>query len=57
MGPKCQRTGNPCDLLTSSCPKEDGLCFSSGPGKDMFESTKIIATRLFNGASVSYNLL
>lgn len=51
MGPKCEKTGLPCDLLTSSCPAGAGACFASGPGEDMFESTKIIATRLFSGAS------
>ena len=52
MGPKCQRTGQPCDPLSSSCPKGDGFCVASGPGKDIFESTKIIGTRIFEKASV-----
>lgn len=52
MGPKCQFTGNPCDLTTSSCPEGEGQCVASGPGRDMFESTKIIATRIYKGASV-----
>ncbi|XP_039431133.1 neutral ceramidase [Culex pipiens pallens] len=51
MGPKCEKTGLPCDLLTSSCPAGAGACFASGPGEDMFESTKIIATRLYSAAS------
>jgi neutral ceramidase len=54
MGPKCEYTGLPCDLLTSSCPQGDGMCFASGPGKDMFDSTEIIATRIYRGASVRF---
>lgn len=52
MGPKCQFSGNPCDLSTSSCPKDDGQCVASGPGQNMFESTKMIATKIYKGASV-----
>uniref|UniRef100_A0A182JAR3 Neutral ceramidase n=1 Tax=Anopheles atroparvus TaxID=41427 RepID=A0A182JAR3_ANOAO len=51
MGPKCEKTGLPCDMLTSSCPQGAGACIASGPGKDMFESTKIIGTRLYDAAS------
>ncbi|XP_058058756.1 neutral ceramidase-like [Anopheles bellator] len=51
MGPKCEKTGLPCDMLTSSCPSGAGFCIASGPGKDMFESTKIIGTRLYNAAA------
>ncbi|XP_054736512.1 neutral ceramidase [Anastrepha obliqua] len=50
MGPKCSISGNECDLLTSKCPSKEGECFSSGPGRDIFESTEIIATRLAEGA-------
>lgn len=50
-GPKCEKTGLPCDPLTSSCPSGAGMCFASGPGEDMFDSTKIIATRLYSAAS------
>lgn len=53
MGAKCQLSGEPCDSNTSSCPEGKGPCVASGPGKDMFESTKIIATRIYKGASVS----
>ena len=49
-GPKCQKTGIACDVPTSSCPDKD-ICFASGPGKDMFDSTKIIAGRIYKGAS------
>lgn len=49
-GPKCEYSGMPCDLLTSSCPAAEGACFASGPGHDQFESCKIIGTLLFEGA-------
>ncbi|XP_068081600.1 neutral ceramidase isoform X2 [Anabrus simplex] len=48
-GPRCQRTGRPCEVLTSSCPKGDE-CVAYGPGRDMFESTRIIAQRLTDKA-------
>lgn len=57
MGPKCEFTGLPCDVLTSSCPSGDGACFAVGPGKNQFDSTKIIATRLSNGAIVKLLIL
>ncbi|XP_077285659.1 neutral ceramidase-like [Arctopsyche grandis] len=44
-GPKCEFSGLPCDALTSHCSKNE-KCFASGPGKDMFESTQIIAQRI-----------
>lgn len=53
MGPKCQLTGKPCDLLTSSCPAKHGMCIASGPGANQHESTRIIAGRLLAGAMVS----
>lgn len=49
-GPKCEFSAMPCDLLTSSCPASEGACFASGPGKDQFESCKIIGNKLFEGA-------
>ena len=52
-GPKCEFSGNPCtDKDTCSSDKE--RCFASGPGKDMFESTSIIAHKLFNESLVSW---
>ena len=45
-----QISGLPCDPLTSACPNKD-ICFASGPGRDMMESTKIIGTRIYRGAS------
>lgn len=49
-----QRTGLPCDKLTSSCPDKD-MCVASGPGRNIFESTKIIGTRIYKGASKLLN--
>ncbi|KAL0274590.1 UNVERIFIED_CONTAM: hypothetical protein PYX00_002688 [Menopon gallinae] len=46
-GPKCQLTGKDCDILSSTCETKHERCIASGPGKDMFESTAIIAERLF----------
>jgi len=42
-GPHCLDTGLPCDLEHSTCNGRTELCVASGPGKDMFESTSIIA--------------
>lgn len=50
LGPRCLASQNMCDLLTSKCPKTEGECIASGPGRDMFESTEIIANRLVDGA-------
>lgn len=46
-GPRCVDTGLPCDLKTSTCGDDGtaGMCRSSGPGADMFESTAIIGER------------
>lgn len=49
-GPKCLSSGSPCDPITSACPNKD-LCVASGPGDNIFESTKIIATRIYESAS------
>lgn len=50
MGPKCEHSGKLCDLHTSFCPSNEGQCIASGPGRDQFDSCKIIATRLYRGA-------
>lgn len=49
MGPKCEFSGNPC-TAQYTCPGAKEMCFASGPGKDMFESTSIIANKIFNEA-------
>lgn len=50
-GPKCEYSGLPCDLLTSTCRPNEGACFASGPGRDQFESCKMIGTRIYYGAN------
>ncbi|KAG5667320.1 hypothetical protein PVAND_015304 [Polypedilum vanderplanki] len=50
MGPKCLSTGLPCDPLTSKCPNKD-VCVASGPGRNIYESTRIIGSRIYKGAS------
>jgi len=49
-GPHCLNTGAPCDDGQHSCNRELKFCVASGPGKDMFDSTRIIAERLYGKA-------
>lgn len=49
MGPRCMMSGAPCDDATSTCPGKE-RCIAIGPGRDMFESTYIIASRIANSA-------
>ncbi|XP_063992674.1 neutral ceramidase [Diachasmimorpha longicaudata] len=46
QGPKCEYSGKKCSEQYT-CPGKKEMCFASGPGKDMFESTSIIARKLF----------
>ncbi|XP_011300650.1 neutral ceramidase [Fopius arisanus] len=48
-GPKCEFSGKDC-TEQYTCTGKKELCFASGPGKDMFESTSIIARKLFTAA-------
>ncbi|XP_060851425.1 neutral ceramidase isoform X1 [Rhopalosiphum padi] len=48
-GPRCQKSGKPCDIPGPSCDANE-LCVASGPGDDMKESTRIIAQQLFDRA-------
>merc|ERR1711970_636516 len=50
MGPRCIDTGLPCDTEHSTCDGRTQMCIASGPGKNMFESTKIIAKRQYRVA-------
>ena len=50
LGPKCIDTGLPCDVEHSTCNNRTQMCIASGPGGDMFDSTRIIAERQFNAA-------
>ncbi|XP_043588615.1 neutral ceramidase [Bombus pyrosoma] len=45
-GPKCEFSGDNCSEQYT-CPRKKEMCFASGPGKDMFESTSIIANKIF----------
>ena len=48
-GPRCTDTNLPCDSASSTCgsPPRNEKCIAMGPGRDMFESTKIIAHKQF----------
>ena len=50
LGPRCIDTGLPCDVEHSTCNNRTQMCIAFGPGKDMFDSTRIIAERQFNAA-------
>nr|XP_032515548.1 neutral ceramidase isoform X1 [Danaus plexippus plexippus] len=49
-GPRCEFSGRPCDQENLLCKLPKERCFASGPGRDMFESTLIIATKMFDTA-------
>ncbi|XP_077971927.1 putative neutral ceramidase C [Styela clava] len=49
-GPHCVDTGKACDNIHSTCNGQVQNCIASGPGKDMFESTKIIGNNQFKKA-------
>uniref|UniRef100_F6UTT2 Neutral ceramidase n=1 Tax=Ciona intestinalis TaxID=7719 RepID=F6UTT2_CIOIN len=53
-GPHCIDTGVPCDNVHSTCDGKVHNCIASGPGKDMFESTKIIGKNQFDKAMSLY---
>ncbi|MED6267318.1 Neutral ceramidase [Characodon lateralis] len=54
-GPHCVNTGLPCDYLNSSCPVGGTkMCQASGPGEDMFDSTKIIGHNIYMKAKELY---
>lgn len=48
-GARCEFSGAECDNQFLICNHME-RCFSEGPGQDMFESTKIIGTAVFEGA-------
>ncbi|XP_068632351.1 neutral ceramidase [Battus philenor] len=49
-GPRCEFSGRVCDQQSALCSGHKERCFASGPGIDMFDSTRIIATKLFDTA-------
>ncbi|KAM7381040.1 hypothetical protein PAMA_012058 [Pampus argenteus] len=54
-GPRCANTGLPCDYLNSSCPVGGTkMCQASGPGDDMFDSTRIIGHNIYRKAKELY---
>uniref|UniRef100_A0A8C5TZB4 Neutral ceramidase n=1 Tax=Malurus cyaneus samueli TaxID=2593467 RepID=A0A8C5TZB4_9PASS len=54
-GPSCANTGESCDNPQSSCPIGGAaMCMARGPGKDMFESTRIIGQNLYLKAKELY---
>lgn len=48
-GPRCQYSGRDCEMGTSSCPGNEA-CVATGPGQDMFESTRLVAEKLVSKA-------
>ncbi|RWS09983.1 neutral ceramidase-like protein [Dinothrombium tinctorium] len=55
-GPHCSINGASCDNPTSTCSIGSGECIASGPGADMFESTRIIAERQYEKAKELFEL-
>ncbi|XP_026733210.1 neutral ceramidase [Trichoplusia ni] len=49
-GPRCEFSGKVCDQESLLCKLPKERCFASGPGNDMFDSTRIIATKMFKTA-------
>ncbi|CAG2240357.1 ASAH2 [Mytilus edulis] len=54
-GPRCLDTGKPCDSPHSTCNGRNEMCVAFGPGKDMFDSTKIIAENQYKKALELYD--
>ncbi|XP_049887126.1 neutral ceramidase-like [Pectinophora gossypiella] len=48
-GARCEFSGEECDNQFLLCEAQE-RCYSLGPGDDMFESTKIIGTAVYEGA-------
>ncbi|XP_072038922.1 uncharacterized protein [Amphiura filiformis] len=53
-GAKCIDTGLPCERNSSTCNGKTENCIAFGPGRDMFESTEIIAEKQYNRAMELY---
>ncbi|XP_072165665.1 uncharacterized protein [Diadema setosum] len=54
QGARCIDTGLPCDRNRSTCDGKNEKCIAFGPGKDMFDSTRIIGENQFNKAMELY---
>lgn len=50
QGAKCIDTGNPCDPITSTCSNKNTKCIAQGPGKNMFDSVKIVGRKQYQRA-------
>uniref|UniRef100_A0A646QJF6 Neutral ceramidase n=1 Tax=Hemiscolopendra marginata TaxID=943146 RepID=A0A646QJF6_9MYRI len=50
LGGRCLDTGLPCDRMSSTCNGMNQLCVAFGPGRDQFESTRIIGQRQYKKA-------
>ncbi|KAJ7407775.1 hypothetical protein WISP_124804 [Willisornis vidua] len=54
-GPTCVNTGESCDNPQSTCPVGGAtMCMAKGPGRDMFESTRIIGQNIYLKAKELY---
>eukprot|EP01063_Lacrimia_lanifica_P027488 TRINITY_DN3867_c0_g1_i2.p1 TRINITY_DN3867_c0_g1~~TRINITY_DN3867_c0_g1_i2.p1 ORF type:complete len:725 (+),score=274.66 TRINITY_DN3867_c0_g1_i2:123-2177(+) len=54
-GTYCMDTGLPCDRIHSTCNNKTEMCVGRGPGKDMIDSTRIIAERQYEVAQKLYD--
>ncbi|XP_033099666.1 neutral ceramidase-like isoform X2 [Anneissia japonica] len=54
-GAKCIDTGKPCERNSSTCNGKVENCIASGPGVDMFDSTRIIGENQYNKAMMLYS--
>jgi len=50
LGPRCIKSGVPCNDLTSRCADEDDICIGKGPGQTDVENTQIIGANIFKAA-------
>ncbi|XP_043843069.1 neutral ceramidase isoform X2 [Dromiciops gliroides] len=56
LGPHCINTGESCDNFNSFCPiGGSDMCMAAGPGKDMFDSTRIIGDTIYQKAKELYD--
>ncbi|CAG9129099.1 unnamed protein product [Plutella xylostella] len=53
-GARCEFSGDECDNQFLLCGASE-RCYSLGPGDDMFESTRIIGNKVYNGALEALN--
>lgn len=53
-GARCEFSGHPCDNHFQLCEARE-RCFASGPGEDMFDSTRIVGTAVADAALVSWS--